>query len=82
MIVVLGSFTFVMATPPETTDQVPIPEGGVFPAMVALFTLHKLRSAPAIAIAEGAPTWITRSLCEAGHMPLGMVHLKVSESSR
>jgi hypothetical protein len=79
VMVVTGSLLLAkVTTVPEILVQVPVPEGGVFPASVAVVTLHKFWSLPARAVAEGAPTWMITSLTEAGQTPFEMVHLKVS----
>ena len=55
VMVVFGLFRFVIAAVPETMDQVPVPEGGVFPGREAVVTSHKFSSADAAATEEGAP---------------------------
>ena len=68
----------VTVTIPETTDQAPVPTAGVFPAKVAVVTLHKFWSGPAAAMVTASPLSITISSVEAGQTPLEIVHRKVS----
>jgi hypothetical protein len=61
---------------PETTLHVPVPTEGAFPASVAVFVLHNVWSAPALAVVGNRSTVTVTSSVEGGQTPFEIVQRK------
>jgi len=77
----VGSAATVTLDKPKITAHAPVPEEGVFPAKVAVVTLHRFWSMPAAAVVGVASVEMTTSSVEATHAPLEIVQRKVAEAS-
>jgi hypothetical protein len=70
----VGEEGVVIVAVPETTDQVPVPVVGVFPASVVELVLHKFWLGPASAVVGLASTFIVTSLSDVPQAPAVIVH--------
>ena len=75
----VGDVGVVIVAVPDTTDHIPVPTAGTFPASVDEVTLQRFWSGPALAAVGNSSTVITTSSVELAHEPFEMVHLKVAE---
>jgi len=76
----VGEEGVVIVAVPANTVQVPVPTAGVFPAKVAVVTLHKFWLGPASATVGGVATLMTTSSKEAAQAGLVMVQRNVTEA--
>lgn len=76
----VGEEGVVIVAVPDTTDQVPVPTAGVFPANIVVVTSHKFWSGPASAAVGETETFITTSSVEGRHTPFETVQRRVAEA--
>src|SRR5437868_2506420 len=78
VMVVVGEEAVVIVAVPLTTVQAPVPVAGVLAAIVAVVTLHRFWSAPALDVVGGLATLTVISSVLLVQAPLLMVHLRVA----
>ncbi len=74
----VGLVGVVTVAVPATTVHAPVPVAGVLPAKVAVLTLHRFWSGPALLVLGKASISMVTSSVDTAQAPLLMVHLKVA----